>query len=119
VALGDGTPRRLFFWATWCAPCKLALPEVLAFEQERATPVVAITDEPAEDLDRFFQRPVEPFPATVAIDEYRRAFQAYAVSGTPSFVLVDGAGLVQAAWTGYTISQGLRVDGWSWRTAAK
>lgn len=119
TSLADGTPHLLFFWATWCAPCKLSVPEVLAFEQTRGTPVVAISDEPAKDLDRFFEKRVEPFPETVAIDEYRRAFQAFAVSGTPTFVLVDAAGVVQHAWTGYALNKGLQVEGWSWRTAAK
>jgi thiol-disulfide isomerase/thioredoxin len=119
TSVADGTPHLLFFWATWCAPCKLSVPELLAFEEMRATPVVAITDEPAEDLDRFFQKRSEPFPATVATDEYRRAFQAYAVSGTPTFVLIDAKGVVQSAWTGYTLAEGLKIDGWSWRTAAK
>src|SRR6185436_10849572 len=118
ASLSDGKPHLLFFWATWCGPCKLSVPEVLAYEAERATPVVAITDEPAADLDRFFQQRVDPFPATVAIDEYRKAFQAYAVSGTPTFVLIDAGGVVQNVWTGYTVAQGLPIEGWSWRTAA-
>jgi thiol-disulfide isomerase/thioredoxin len=54
--LADGRQRLLFFWATWCVPCKAAIPEVLAFEQERDTSVIAITDEPAEQLDPFFAR---------------------------------------------------------------
>jgi thiol-disulfide isomerase/thioredoxin len=112
--LGDGTPHILFFWATWCAPCKASLPELLAFEQERHTPVIAITDETAEQLDPFFEKWKEPFPAAVATDDLRRAFQAYAVSGTPTFVLVDGDGNVQSSATGYTPDKGLGIPGWSW-----
>ena len=26
-----GRPHLLFFWATWCLPCKKAVPELLAF----------------------------------------------------------------------------------------
>ena len=112
--LTDGTAHLLFFWATWCAPCKASLPEVLAFERERHAPVVAITDEPPDRLDGFFKSFDHPFPATVAIDEYRRAFQAYGVSGTPTFVLVDGGGVVRSYTTGYAADKGLAIEGWSW-----
>ena len=112
--LGDGSPRLLFFWATWCAPCKAAIPELLAFEQERRTKVIAITDEPSEQLDGFFQHYQGSFPATVAVDDLRVAFQAYAVSGTPTFVLIDASGKVVVQSTGYTPDKGLGVDGWSW-----
>ncbi len=116
--LADGKQHLLFFWATWCAPCKASLPEVLAFEQERGVQVIAITDEPAEQLDPFFQKFTGPFPATVAVDELRSAFQAYAVSGTPTYVLVDGEGKVAGAWTGYTPEKGLGIEGWTWSKRA-
>jgi thiol-disulfide isomerase/thioredoxin len=112
--LTDGRSHLLFFWATWCAPCKAAIPELLAFEQERGTQVIAITDEGAELLDPFFERFKNPFPATVATDELRQAFQTYAVSGTPTFVLIDGTGRVTSQSTGYTPELSLGVAGWSW-----
>src|SRR5439155_1365215 len=116
--LGGEKGRLLFFWATWCAPCKASLPELLAFEQERGVQVIAITDEPAEQLGPFFEKFTSPFPATVAVDELRRAFQAYGVSGTPTFVLVDEDGKVASASTGYTPEKGLGIEGWSWSKRA-
>ena len=107
-------PHLLFFWATWCSPCKAALPELLAFERERKTPVVAITDETGETLDAFFGSFAQPFPGRVASDEQRRAFLAYGVSGTPTFVLVDGGGIIRALAVGYTPATGLEIPGWTW-----
>jgi len=112
--LASGGPYLLFFWATWCAPCKAALPEVVAFERQRQTPVIAITDALPDELDAFFEAYDGPFPETVAVDELRRAFLAYGVSGTPTFVLVDEAGRVQSTSTGYRPDKGLGIANWSW-----
>jgi len=104
----------LFFWATWCGPCKEAVPEVLAFERERGTTVIAITDERAAQLEPYFETRDSPFPRTVATDRRRLSFQAYGVSGTPSFVLIGADGTVQSTSTGYSREKGLSVPGWSW-----
>ncbi len=61
------------------------------------------------------QQRTTPFPQTVAINEVRRAFLAYGLSGTPTFVLVDGQGIVQSYATGYSPQKGLGIDGWTWR----
>jgi thiol-disulfide isomerase/thioredoxin len=114
ATLADGRPHLLFFWATWCGICKTAVPELLAFERERGTDVIAVTDETAAELDPFFAAWTTPFPARVAMDENRAAFRSYGVSGTPSFVLVDGAGVVQEQATGYLKKKGLQIDGWKW-----
>lgn len=109
---GAGRPRLLYFWATWCLPCKLALPEVMAFAQARGVEVVAITDEDPETLQRFFDDTREPFPDTVAMDPYRLAFQAYGVSGTPTFVLIGADGRVEYYRSGYNPEKGLEIPGW-------
>ena len=114
AALMSGGSYLLFFWATWCAPCKAALPELIAFERDSGIPVVAITDEPSETLDAFFTKYDGPFPAIVAVDELRRAFLAYGVNGTPTFVLIDTAGKVQSVAIGYRPDVGLPLPGWSW-----
>ena len=113
ASLADGKTRLLFFWATWCAPCKASLPELLDYAREHDVEVVAITDEEPAVLDRFFAgKP--PFPELVTVDAQRDAFLSYGVSGTPSFVLIDGNGVVRSVSTGYSAKKGLGIEGWSW-----
>lgn len=119
TTLADGRSRLLFFWATWCSICKTAVPELLAFAQARDAEVIAVTDETADELDPFFAQWKDPFPALVARDENRSAFRTYGVSGTPSFVLIDGRGLVQEHATGYAQKKGLQFDGWKWERPAE
>ena len=114
AALVSSGSYLLFFWATWCAPCKAALPELVAFEHDSGVPVVAITDEPPETLDAFFAKYNGPFPTIVAVDELRRAFLAYGVSGTPTFVLADATSKVQSIASGYRSDAGLPLAGWAW-----
>ncbi len=115
TSLANGEPHLLFFWATWCKPCKASVPELLAFAEERGVQVVSITDEDTEQLDRFFAgRTDGDFPALVARDPKRETFLAYGVSGTPTFVLVDGDGIVRSVSTGYTPAKGLAIEGWRW-----
>jgi|SRR5688572_15293618 thiol-disulfide isomerase/thioredoxin len=106
--LASGRSTLLFFWATWCGICKVALPD-LEQARKRGYEVIAITDEDPEQLDAFFASYRGPFPPLVAIDEDRQAFLDYGVSGTPTFVLIDGQGRVQAQKSGYAKAKGLEV----------
>ncbi len=113
-SLATGRPHLLFFWATWCAACKAALPEVVDFARQRHVEVIAVTDEDPTRLDAFFAIHAGPFPAIVATDQDRRSFVDYGVGGVPTFVLVDGEGRVAAHATGYSAATGLPIEGWRW-----
>lgn len=105
--LDDGKTRVLFFWATFCAPCKASVPSLLAYARAHDATIVAVTDEAPETLQGFFQRYRAPFPEAVVSDVERRTLSAYGVSGTPTFVLVDGTGKVRSYAVGYDATAGL------------
>jgi thiol-disulfide isomerase/thioredoxin len=109
-----GQSQLLFFWATWCRPCKQSLPEMLAFARDRDIAVVSITDEDPDVVGSFLRKYDGRFPEFGATDSHREQFQKYGVSGTPTFVLVDSDGVVRHYQTGYKVEEGLRVDGWQW-----
>lgn len=92
-AVGRGTPLLLFFFATWCKPCKTIVPAVMALAQQRRLTVVAIAHETQAELDRFFATS-PTFPAIVVRDAESRAAQQLGLRAIPSLVLVDGQGKV-------------------------
>jgi thiol-disulfide isomerase/thioredoxin len=106
TALAGGKQHLLFFWATWCKPCKLAVPDLLAFEKETGIRVVAISEEEPDKVQRFLgEAGAAGFLSTVAIDADRLAHEAFEVDVLPSFVLVDQNLRVRGEWSGY--SEGL------------
>ena len=116
--LEGAQPRLLFFWATWCGPCKQSVPELLAFGEQQGVEIVAITDEDPEQIDAFL-REFGEFPENVASDPLRVAFQDYGVSATPTFVMLDAQGVVQAYQRGYDAERGLEVEGWKYPGSGK
>ena len=104
----DG-PCLLFFFATWCAPCKASLPALAALEQRQGMPIIAITDEVPGKLDEFFQKQKGFFPGRVMTDESRQSFLAYGVHGTPTFVLID-RGKIRSIKVGYRAGEALSFE---------
>ena len=112
----DLSRRRhmIFFWATWCQPCKKSIPELLAWSRKTGVPVLAVSDEDADIVRSFLGSWTAPFPALVATDDLRRPQQSYGVSGTPTFVLVDERGKIEWRQVGYSATEKLAIPGWSW-----
>ncbi len=106
-----GGRRLLFFWATWCGPCKNSLPELLAWSRKAGVPVIAISDEDQETIRRFLDGFGAPFPEIVASDSLRVTSVAYGVSGTPTFVLVDAQGMIEWRGVGYSSEKHLQIPG--------
>ena len=96
--VGNGNPVLLFFWATWCKPCKAIIPELLALAERRNLTIVAIAQESSADLDRFFAT-VPMFPALVTRDPEARATSRLGLRAIPSFLLIDGKGRVSSRLT--------------------
>jgi len=113
----EGRPRVLFFWATWCGPCKKAVPEVMAFAQSRGLPVLAISDEDEDTVSKFLEGRGEAFFDQVAVDTLRQTFASYGISGTPTILLIDRDGVIRHRQVGYSADKGVTVDGWSWTRA--
>lgn len=112
----DVLDRRhmVYFWATWCGPCKSALPDLMDWSRRAGVPVLAVSDEDEDTVRTFLETWTGAFPERVASDELRRGHQSYGVSGTPTFVLVDEHGKIEWRQVGYSAKNRLAIPGWFW-----
>ncbi len=109
----------LGFWATWCGPCKLELPEIQALTERLSkqhagqVQVIAVSQDRAPDDGSPVRGLVESTLAElkvklgegpvgqVALDPDQVTGDAFAVTGLPTIVILDQKGVVQAVHVGY------------------
>lgn len=94
-----GEPVLINFWASWCAPCRLEMPElkrVHEARQDEGLVVLAVNVtylDSMQDVQRFVTEFGLTFP--VLLDETGEvADNLYYVRGLPTSIFVDRAGLV-------------------------
>lgn len=115
ASLDDGRPRRLRdalgrgpvvvnFYASWCAPCALDQPALLAMKAKGVRIIgIAYEDVPprgsAENARAFLQRLGDPFAQRLA-DPDGRAGIEFGLTGVPETYLVASGGTILAKHSG-------------------
>ena len=94
------------FWATWCPPCRRAIPELNAFQKKFADKltVIGISDETEEDVRKLKDPKIE---YAVAIDTQARTKKQVQVEGIPHVLLIDPSGIVR--WEGFPFQEGFEL----------
>ena len=95
--LAEDKPLLLYFWATWCKPCRKTQPKVaaLAKEYKDRVKVVGINvggvDSP-KDIKKYISR--HRITYTMLIDHNDEAVKAYSVAAIPVVILLDKTGQI-------------------------
>jgi len=86
------------FWATWCGPCKRAIPELNNFNKKFGDRlvVIGISDEPVETVNQLKDVKIEYYSA---VDTRARVKNKLNVTGIPHCILIDPKGIVR--WEGF------------------
>lgn len=104
VRLSDfkGKTVLLDFWATWCGPCQVAMPEVQRLwnrYQHRGLVVVAVSSEDRDVVQPFHAN--APFTYPVYLDPKGEAERVFKIESLPTFVLLRD-GVVLWRQSGYS-----------------
>ena len=101
VAVHDAPsgPRLINFFASWCAPCRVEAPQLMALKAKGVTLVgVAYKDEPAK-TQAFLAELGDPF-AVKLMDRNGRAGIEFGVTGVPETYLIGADGVILAKHSG-------------------
>lgn len=91
------------FWATWCPPCRKAIPELNALHKKFGDKLVVIglSDETEEKVKGLTDPKIE---YASAIDTQKRMKKIIEVTGIPHVLLIDPQGIVR--WEGFPFLDG-------------
>jgi thiol-disulfide isomerase/thioredoxin len=94
----------LDFWATWCAPCREAIPHLINLQKtyrEKGIEVIGMNMDrgDAETVRRFVKSMDIPYPITLTSEEVSRN---YGVTGLPTTILIDQEGKIRQKFLGFT-----------------
>lgn len=99
---GRGRPMLINVFASWCAPCRVEHPKLLALKRQGVTIVgVAYKDRP-QDTRAFIDELGDPF-AFVLVDAEGQAGLDLGITGAPETFAVNAMGVVTAKHSGALI----------------
>jgi thiol-disulfide isomerase/thioredoxin len=100
-----GHPVVVTFWGTWCPPCKVEFPELVAAHRkyrEAGLEVIAVNQRDQEirttDVEAFVKEHKVEF--IVAMDQRGKSRRSYRLIGLPTTVFIDAAGIIRQVHSG-------------------
>ena len=88
------------FWATWCGPCRKAIPELneIAKQFSKDVVVIGISDEPVEKIKAMKEPVIEYY---YGVDTKKTMDKILEIKGIPHVIIIDPKGIVR--WEGFPL----------------
>lgn len=98
--VGKGNLVLVDFWASWCMPCRAAIPDVKAVYEEFKDKGLVVVGVPTSDYPEDTRRAMEEdgieFPQMIGIERQAIGAKTYGVTGIPHMVLFAPDGTIIA-----------------------
>ncbi|HMC76157.1 MAG TPA: redoxin domain-containing protein [Vicinamibacterales bacterium] len=96
----------LDFWGTWCKPCLMATPDLLKLRKKYAEQPVVFVGVASRDQEpewaAYIEKNKMDWPQF--LDTNRKIITPFAVVAYPTYIIIDGEGVVRARKSGYSPS---------------
>ncbi len=114
VKLSDyaGKVVLIDFWATWCPPCRVAIPHLVGLQEEYGEQGLVVLglsmDMNPEDLTQFLSKTETNYPMLQVDDATREAYGG--VVSIPQTFVVDRKGQIRQKFMGFDQEIGRKVE---------
>ena len=93
----EDKPLLLYFWASWCKPCRLITPQVSTFAEEHKDRITVLGInvggvDSLKDVKKYSKRHKLTYP--LFIDSDNNTVEAYSVHAIPTVILLDKNGKI-------------------------
>ena len=93
----EDKPLLLYFWASWCKPCRLITPQVSTFAEEHKDQITVLGInvggvDSLKDVKKYSKRQKLTYP--LFIDSDNNTVEAYSVHAIPTVILLDKNGKI-------------------------
>lgn len=93
--LATGEPVLLNFFASWCVPCRVEHPQLMAMAEAGEVPIYGVDFQDTRgDAAAFLDQHGNPFTA-IGFDGYGRVGVDFGVRGVPETFVIDGDGVIR------------------------
>lgn len=103
------------FWATWCGPCQVEMPQLQKqvwekYRSNRDFAMIAIAREQSLDTVQAFQKSHAAITYPMAVDPHRQAYERFANAGIPRSYVVGKDGRIVFESLGYQPGDVLKLS---------